>query len=81
MRRNRLLAQLTMMLLPRLHAGAQGYSPAEAPPHMTLAPDLQVALVASEPTVAQPVSIEFDERGRLWVMQYLQYPNPVLSQP
>jgi len=26
--------------------------------------------------VRQPVAIEFDERGRLWVIQYLQYPNP-----
>ncbi len=33
-------------------------------------------LVASEPLVRQPVAIEFDDRGRLWVIQYLQYPNP-----
>ena len=26
--------------------------------------------------VRQPVCIEFDDRGRLWVVQYLQYPNP-----
>ncbi|HEY2785432.1 MAG TPA: PVC-type heme-binding CxxCH protein, partial [Fimbriiglobus sp.] len=26
--------------------------------------------------IRQPVSIEFDNRGRLWVLQYLQYPNP-----
>src|SRR6185295_7729897 len=31
---------------------------------------------ASEPTVRQPVCIDFDDRGRLWVVQYLQYPNP-----
>src|SRR5262249_43827946 len=24
----------------------------------------------------QPVAVDFDDRGRLWVMQYLQYPNP-----
>ncbi|MBI1346365.1 c-type cytochrome [bacterium] len=36
----------------------------------------QVSLVAAEPLVRQPVAIEFDERGRLWVIQYLQYPNP-----
>ena len=33
-------------------------------------------LVAAEPLVRQPVAIDFDDRGRLWVMQYLQYPNP-----
>src|SRR5436190_21949008 len=57
-------------------ASGQGFSPDEAPRHMTLPPDLQVQLVASEPMIAQPVCIEFDDRGRLWVMQYLQYPNP-----
>src|SRR5258708_19747594 len=26
--------------------------------------------------VRQPVCITFDDRGRLWVLQYLQYPIP-----
>ncbi|MBX3420774.1 MAG: c-type cytochrome [Pirellulaceae bacterium] len=43
---------------------------------METVPELQVSLVASEPLVRQPVAIEFDDRGRLWVIQYLQYPNP-----
>src|SRR5882672_7842590 len=43
---------------------------------MTLPPGFQASLVAGEPVVRQPVAIDFDERGRLWVMQYLQYPNP-----
>ena len=38
--------------------------------------DLQLELVLAEPIVRQPVSISFDERGRLWVVQYLQYPYP-----
>jgi putative heme-binding domain-containing protein len=38
--------------------------------------DLQLDLILSEPIVRQPVSISFDERGRLWVVQYLQYPYP-----
>ncbi len=37
---------------------------------------LEVELVAAEPLVRQPVAIEFDDDGRLWVIQYLQYPNP-----
>jgi putative membrane-bound dehydrogenase-like protein len=37
---------------------------------------LQLDLVLAEPDVRQPVSISFDERGRLWVVQYLQYPYP-----
>jgi putative membrane-bound dehydrogenase-like protein len=43
---------------------------------MTVADGLEVQLFASEPMVRQPVAIEFDDRGRLWVIQYLQYPNP-----
>ena len=37
---------------------------------------LEIHLAASEPDVRQPVSISFDERGRMWVVQYLQYPHP-----
>src|SRR5688572_30210417 len=33
-------------------------------------------LVASEPVIRQPIDLRFDERGRLWVVQYLQYPFP-----
>ena len=43
---------------------------------MSVAEGLEVRLVAAEPMVRQPVAIEFDDRGRLWVIQYLQYPNP-----
>src|SRR5881398_1329459 len=43
---------------------------------MKVADGFQVKLVAAEPMVRQPVAIEFDDRGRLWVIQYLQYPNP-----
>lgn len=57
-------------------AAAQGFAPAAAVKRMTVAPGFDVRLVASEPQMAQPVCIEFDDRGRLWVVQYLQYPNP-----
>lgn len=54
----------------------QGYSLDIAARKMTVADGFEVTLVASEPAVRQPVCIEFDDRGRLWVVQYLQYPNP-----
>lgn len=50
--------------------------PQEALRHFHTPDDLVVDLVLSEPEVRQPLSIKFDERGRLWVLQYLQYPNP-----
>ncbi|TXT36632.1 MAG: membrane-bound dehydrogenase, partial [Planctomycetota bacterium] len=54
----------------------QGLSPAEAIKRMKVADGFEVSVVAREPLVRQPVAIEFDDRGRLWVIQYLQYPNP-----
>lgn len=38
--------------------------------------DLTLELLAAEPLVHQPVEINFDHRGRLWVVQYQQYPYP-----
>src|SRR5438270_10447988 len=57
-------------------ARPQGYPLDQAAKHMTVPAGFSVTLVAGEPAVRQPVAIDFDERGRLWVMQYLQYPNP-----
>jgi putative membrane-bound dehydrogenase-like protein len=50
--------------------------PAAAAAQITMAGGYAIELVASEPAVRQPIDIRFDERGRLWVVQYLQYPFP-----
>ncbi len=50
--------------------------PAEALAKLAPAEGYAVELVASEPVVRQPIDLKFDERGRLWVVQYLQYPFP-----
>ena len=50
--------------------------PAEALASFHVPDDLELELVLAEPVVRQPVSMSFDERGRLWVVQYLQYPYP-----
>jgi len=55
---------------------AQGISPEKAAQQMTVSDGFTAEFVASEPLVRQPVAIDFDSRGRLWVIQYLQYPNP-----
>ncbi|HZJ15315.1 MAG TPA: PVC-type heme-binding CxxCH protein, partial [Chthoniobacteraceae bacterium] len=60
---------------PELMPGAR-LLPAESLAKMTTAADLAVDLIASEPDVAQPTHISFDERGRMWVAQYRQYPYP-----
>ena len=37
---------------------------------------VEIQLVASEPTVQQPLFISWDSRGRMWVIQYRQYQFP-----
>jgi putative heme-binding domain-containing protein len=51
-------------------------APTEAAKNIHVTDGLEIRLFASEPMVRQPVSISFDHRGRLWVLQYIQYPNP-----
>ncbi|MFO0870679.1 MAG: PVC-type heme-binding CxxCH protein [Pirellulales bacterium] len=57
-------------------ARAQGLTAEEATRRMQVPAGFAVEVVAAEPLVRQPVAIEWDDRGRLWVIQYLQYPNP-----
>src|SRR5215467_1188209 len=59
----------------------QGFAPDDAVKRMKVADGLQVKLVASEPMIRQPVTMSFDDRGRMWVIQYLQYPNPAGLKP
>ncbi|MEZ0265862.1 MAG: hypothetical protein ACAI43_14120, partial [Phycisphaerae bacterium] len=35
-----------------------------------------IDLIAAEPVVRQPLNIAFDARGRMWVVNYAQYPFP-----
>jgi len=39
-----------------------------------------LALFASEPDIINPISMEWDERGRLWVIETVDYPNTVRDQ-
>jgi putative membrane-bound dehydrogenase-like protein len=50
--------------------------PAESLAKMKTSEDFVVEQLLHEPLVAQPVYLSFDERGRLWVTQYRQYPYP-----
>ena len=51
-------------------------SPEEALQHFKIPADLKVELVVADPVIAQPLFMSWDERGRLWVMEYRQYPDP-----
>src|SRR5262249_2699545 len=78
MRRALLVAALTLLTAFSLAPGmsGQGYAPDFAGKKMTVPDGFEVTLVAAEPLVRQPVCIEFADRGRFGVVQYLQYPNP-----
>ncbi len=60
---------------------AQGFTPEEAVKRMQLPEGFSAKVVACEPMIRQPLSISFDEKGRMWVLQYLQYPNPAGLKP
>jgi putative membrane-bound dehydrogenase-like protein len=42
-----------------------------------LPPDFRIELIATEPLVQDPVLIQFDERGRLWVIEWPGYNWPL----
>lgn len=56
--------------LPRL----KPTEPTDAARTFKLQPGYRIELVAAEPLVASPVDMAFDERGRLWVVEMVDYP-------
>jgi len=51
-------------------------APEQALQSFVLPPNLSIELLLAEPEVSQPLEITFDHKGRLWVVQYSQYPYP-----
>jgi hypothetical protein len=72
---------LVFVLLGPCAVSAAGLSPEAAVEHMKVAAGFAIKLFASEPQIRQPVAMYFDERGRMWVIQYLQYPTPAGLKP
>lgn len=58
----------------------EGIDPSKTPEESTklfeVADGLRWEQVLSEPEIAQPVFLNFDEKGRMWVVEYRQYPAP-----
>src|SRR5262245_32959761 len=53
----------------------QPYSPQEALSKMTVPDGFTVELVASEPDVVNPIALSFDDRGRIWITESVEYPR------
>jgi putative membrane-bound dehydrogenase-like protein len=51
-------------------------TPEDARKSFSVPADLQIDQLLAEPEIMQPVFINFDERGRMWVVEYRQYPMP-----
>jgi uncharacterized protein len=54
-------------------------SPEEAQKHIQVPVGFEAQLFASEPDIYCPMSFTWDERGRLWVVESMDYPNRVLD--
>jgi putative membrane-bound dehydrogenase-like protein len=72
---------LAALVLSTGLASGQTLPPEQAIKRMKVPDGFEVKLVAAEPMVRQPLSISFDDRGRVWVIQYLQYPTPAGLKP
>lgn len=49
--------------------------PQDLPKHLEVHPEFEISLVASEPLINNPMNIDWDEKGRLWVVETPEYPN------
>lgn len=53
-------------------------SPEDSMKHLIVPAGFEIQLVASEPQIRKPIAMNWDERGRLWIAETLDYPNRVL---
>jgi putative heme-binding domain-containing protein len=57
------------------HPPNDPFTPQESVQRMTAPPGFHVDLVASEPEIVNPIAMTFDERGRIWITQSVEYPR------
>jgi uncharacterized protein len=67
------IAQFTKRhVVPKMQ---EALSPAESNKLTQVLPDFRVELFAQEPDITNPIAMAWDERGRLWVVESVDYPN------
>src|SRR5712692_5057325 len=57
-------------------ASTEPRSPADEKKAFRLPPGFEAQLVAAEPDIHKPLNLNFDDRGRLWVTDTVEYPFP-----
>lgn len=55
------------------------FTAAESQKRTQVLPDFDLELFASEPNITNPISMAWDEKGRLWVIETIDYPNTIRS--
>ena len=63
-------------LVPKIQAAL---SPEESMKLTQVPPDFEMKLFASEPDISKPIAMSWDERGRLWIVETVDYPNTFLE--
>jgi putative membrane-bound dehydrogenase-like protein len=56
-----------------------GFSADDAEKFITLPAEFELTRFASDPDIFKPISFNFDERGRMWVIETKDYPNVMLG--
>jgi len=62
---------------PALVATTEARTPEQELRAFRLPPGFVAELVAAEPEIGKPLNLAFDDRGRLWVTETVEYPFPV----
>jgi putative membrane-bound dehydrogenase-like protein len=75
---NERVAEIQREFAPRgvMADGSAPTPPGQALAQFRVADGYRIELVAAEPQIAQPLHLSWDRRGRLWVVEYRQYPFP-----
>ena len=63
-------------LVPKMQAALR---PAESEKLTQVPVDFDIQLFAAEPDITNPIAMAWDERGRLWIVESVDYPNTFLE--
>ena len=63
-------------LVPKMQ---EALKPDESKKLMQVPVDFDVQLFAAEPDITNPIAMAWDERGRLWIVESVDYPNTFLE--
>ena len=55
----------------------EALSPAASMTHIQVPSGFKLQLFASEPDIVKPIAMAWDERGRLWIAETVDYPNDI----